>query len=183
MLTPNFNPFPELKTERIVLRRIIESDAPAILSLRSDERVMQFIDRPRAQSIEDALELITKIDSSIESNDGINWGISLIENPELIGTIAFWRIDKPNYRAEIGYMLGHEFHGKGLMQEAISTVIKFGFEQMQLHSIEANVNPGNTVSKKILEKNGFVQEAYFKENYYYNGKFLDSVIYSLVKGG
>lgn len=165
MLTPNFSPFPTLQTERIVLRRIETSDASDLFVLRSDKRVMQFIDRPMAENVEDALTLIAKIEDSLLQNDGITWGINLNEDPKLIGTIGFWRLDKPNYRAEIGYMLMPEMQGKGIMQEAISTVIKFGFENMQLHSIEANVNPLNTVSKKILEKNGFLQEAYFKENY------------------
>jgi ribosomal-protein-alanine N-acetyltransferase len=142
---------------------------------------MQYIDRPMAESIEDALALILKIDESLKANDGITWAICLKNDSRLIGTIGYWRLDKPNYRAEIGYMLLPQMQGKGLMHEAITEVIKYGFEGMNLHSIEANVNPLNEVSKKILEKNGFVQEAYFKENYYYDGKFLDSCIYSLVK--
>ena len=66
------------------------------------------------------------------------------------------------------------------MDEAMKGVLQYGFETMKLHSVEANVNPGNNASTKVLEKNGFVKEAYFKENYYYNGKFIDSAIYSLL---
>jgi ribosomal-protein-alanine N-acetyltransferase len=51
---------------------------------------------------------------------------------------------------------------------------------MNLHSIEANINPENIASRKLLEKTGFVREAYFKENYFFNGKFIDSEIYSLL---
>ncbi len=180
MLAPDFTVFPNLQTTRLELRQIHESDAKDLYVLRSDKRVMQYIDRPMAERIEDALALINKIEESLKANEGITWGISLRNDSRLIGTIGFWRMDKPNYRAEIGYMLHPEMQGKGLMHEAISAVIKYGFENLNLHSIEANVNPLNVVSKKILEKNGFVQEAYFKENYYYNGKFLDSLIYSLV---
>ncbi len=180
MLAPDFTVFPNLQTTRLELRQIHESDAKDLYVLRSDKRVMQYIDRPMAERIEDALALINKIEESLKANEGITWGISLRNDSRLIGTIGFWRMDKPNYRAEIGYMLHPEMQGKGLMHEAISAVIKYGFENLNLHSIEANVNPLNVVSKKILEKNGFVREAYFKENYYYNGKFLDSLIYSLV---
>ena len=67
------------------------------------------------------------------------------------------------------------------MQEAIEPVIDWGFNTIQLHSIEATVNPDNIASKNILLKNGFVQEAYFKENFYYEGQFLDTVIFSLLK--
>ena len=66
------------------------------------------------------------------------------------------------------------------MMEAAKKTIDFGFREMGLHSIEANINPNNLRSTKMLEKCGFVKEAHFRENYYYDGKFLDSVIYSLL---
>ncbi|MDQ6787925.1 MAG: GNAT family N-acetyltransferase, partial [Acidobacteriota bacterium] len=98
----------------------------------------------------------------------------------MIGTINFWKIKKENYRAEIGYMLDADYHGRGIMNEAIRAVLRFGFGEMNLHSVEANVNPDNAASIRLLEKNGFVREAYFKENYFFGGKFLDSAIYSLL---
>ena len=66
------------------------------------------------------------------------------------------------------------------MNEAMDIVLDYGINIMQLHSIEANVDPGNTASIKLLEKKGFVKEAHFKENLFYNGKFLDTAIYSLI---
>ncbi len=86
-----------------------------------------------------------------------------------------------NVRAEIGYAMKPEYWGKGYIQEALIKVIYFGFNEFCLHSIEANVNPDNASSIKLLEKCGFKKEAYFKEDYFYNGKFLDSVIYSLLE--
>ncbi|HUM46715.1 MAG TPA: GNAT family protein, partial [Chitinophagales bacterium] len=85
-----------------------------------------------------------------------------------------------HFRAEIGYSLLPGYWGRGIMLESITAVIRFGFEILKLHSIEANVNPSNIPSIKLLERSGFVKEAHFKENYYFNGKFLDSAIYSLV---
>jgi ribosomal-protein-alanine N-acetyltransferase len=67
------------------------------------------------------------------------------------------------------------------MHETLKRMAKFGFNNMKLHSIEANVNPGNEKSKRVLEKIGFKKEAYFRENYLFNGKFLDSIIYSLLE--
>ena len=69
---------------------------------------------------------------------------------------------------------------KGYMNEAIKRVIDFGFHSMKLHSIEANINPNNIASAQLLKKYHFIKEAYFKEDYYFNGKFLDSEIYSLL---
>ena len=67
------------------------------------------------------------------------------------------------------------------MQEAMEAVLLYGFQKMKLDSVEANVNPFNAASIKLLEKNGFVREGYFRGNYYYNGKFLDSAIYALLQ--
>jgi ribosomal-protein-alanine N-acetyltransferase len=117
---------------------------------------------------------------SLQKNEGITWGIALKNHNVLIGTIGYWKIVKEHYRAEIGYLLHPEYQGKGLMQEAMSAVIDYGFNTMQLHSLEANVNPGNADSIKLLEKNNFLREAWFRENYFYNGKFIDSFIYSLL---
>ena len=59
-------------------------------------------------------------------------------------------------------------------------VLNYGFTVMELHSVEANVNPDNAASISLLEKNHFIREACFKENYYFDGRFLDSAIYSLL---
>jgi ribosomal-protein-alanine N-acetyltransferase len=180
MLEVNFSPFPELQTGRLVLRQITEEDADAIFFLRSDKNVMQYIDRPPAASVDDALELIKKIKDALAQNEGITWAVTLKGDNTLIGTIGYWRIEKEHHRAEIGYLLHPDQQGKGIMQEALSAVIDHGFKVMALHSIEANVNPGNTASIKLLERNKFLREAWFRENYYYNGRFLDSFIYSLI---
>ncbi len=180
MLTVNFTPFPLLQTERLSLRQLTNEDEQALFLLRSDERVMRFLDRPLAASLNEATALLQKINDALLNNDGITWGIALKNDPLLIGTIGYWKMTPEHYRAEIGYLLHPDHQGKGLMQEAITTVLDYGFKTMRLHSIEANVNPVNANSIKILEKNNFIREAWFKENYYYNGKFLDSFIYSLL---
>ncbi len=181
MLEPDFFPFPEIKTSRLLLGPIQKTDAAAILLLRSDEKVMQFIDKERTTTITGAVALIKRIAGDAVNNEGITWRISLEDDPgKLIGAIGFWRIIKQHHRAEIGYMLHPDFWNKGIMNEALQAVISFGFDTMQLHSIEAHINPSNAASSGLLEKNGFVREAYFKEDFYFRGKFLDSAIYSLL---
>ena len=182
MLDPNFSPFPEIKTKRLLLRRMTNNDAAEILHLRSSEEVMQYIDRERAVTIKDAEVFLGRINASIDSNNGILWGITLKEDPEkLIGNIGYWRLIKENYRAEVGYMLNPAFWKKGIMKEALQEVINFGFNSMNLHSIEANINPGNAASAGLLESTGFIKEAYFKEDFFFNGAFHDTIIYSRLK--
>ncbi len=182
MLQLNFSPFPEIKTDRLLLRRITMEDANEILMLRSNEEVMKYVDRERASCIKDAEALINTMNETVDTNNGIMWAIANNKDPAtLIGYIGYWRLIKQNYRAEIGYMLNPAFWRKGIMKEAILRVIDFGFDVMQLHSIEGNINPDNEASAKILEATGFVKEAYFKEDFFFDGTFRDTVIYSRLK--
>lgn len=179
MLAPDFAIFPEINTERLYLRKVIHNDAPEILKLRSDEQVMRFIGKERAKTIEDAEIFINRVSLSLSGNDGITWAIALKDAPgTLIGSIGLWRIIKEHYRAEIGYMLNTEYWRNGIMMEALLKVIDFGFNEIKLHSIEAHINPENAGSAAILSKAGFIKEAHFKEDFYFNGRFSDTAIYS-----
>ncbi len=181
MLETNFSPFPEIITDRLLLRCIKMADAQEALVLRSLDETMQYIDREKFTSIEEAEAWIQKILDSLHTNEGIMWTIALANKPDmLIGTIGFWRMIKQHYRAEVGYMLHPNHWRKGIMKEALLAVIDYGFNEMKLHSIEAHINPANDASAAVLEKTGFVREAYFKEDYFYKGTFLDSAIYSLL---
>lgn len=179
MLTLNFSPFPEFTTDRLLLRMHQHTDANEVLFLRSDPQVMQYIDRVPDTKPEDAIRFIDLVNNNIANNVAVSWAITLKDSPTLIGTIALWQMDIQNYRAEIGYVLHPAHQGKGLMHEAIGSVINYGFG-IGLHSIEANTNKDNKASQRALERHGFVQEAHFKENHFYNGKFLDTVVYSLI---
>ena len=180
MLSLNFNPFPVLSTERLILRQVKPEDVNEIFFLRSDERVLRFLGKDPATSTEEASFFIKKINELEKNNDGITWGITLKDEEKLIGTICYWNITKEHYRAEIGYALHPDYHGKGIMQEAISEVIKYGFTKIKLHSVEAKVDPNNASSIKLLERNNFIREGLFKEDFFYNGNFLDTAGYSLI---
>ncbi len=180
MLQPDFAIFPVIATRRLLLREITEQDVTDLFLLRSDPSVLKYLDRDPEKSVEEIIRWISSVKNNQQNNDGILWGISLKDDERIIGTICYWRMEKQHYRAEIGYALVPAQQGKGIMDEAMKAVLLYGFKEMKLHSVEANVNPANTGSIKLLERNSFVREAYFRENYHYNGKFLDSAIYSLL---
>lgn len=179
MLSLNFNPFPTIETERLLLREVSVADAPDMHVLRTDERIMLFLNRGPDKSLEETITKIKQIQQLQENNDALLWGITLKGNPAtIIGTAGYWHIRPEHYRAEIGYILHPEHWKKGYMKETLQEVISYGFEIMKLHSIDANINPDNRPSAAVLESCGFIKEAYHKENYYYDGVFYDSVIYS-----
>ena len=181
MLTFNFTPFPVIETERLVLRRITNDDVNEVFELRSNPETMQYIPRPLVKTTQDALDHIAVIEEKIVLNEGINWGITLKNNSKLLGMIGFYRMQPENYRAEIGYMLSPKFHEKGFITEAVKRLITFGFNELKLHSIEAVIDPENIGSEKVLQKTGFIKEAHLKECQFYNGRFIDKVIYSLLR--
>jgi [ribosomal protein S5]-alanine N-acetyltransferase len=176
----SFLPFQNLESDRLLLRQITNDDANEIFALRSNVETMKYIPRPLVTTNEEALEHIKMIQDKLEKNEGINWAITLKGNPKLIGIIGHYRIRWEHFRSEIGYMLLGEYHGKGITTEAIQMLVDYGFNKMNMHSLEGIIDPANTASERVLEKNGFVKEAHLIENEFYDGKFLDSVIYSLV---
>ncbi len=180
MLTFQFSSFPVLKTSRLLLREVTPEDVKEIYELRTNRDIMQHIDKEKLKNTEEAKELIQKMKEGYDTCTGISWGITLQGSNKIIGGVGFWRIVREHYRAEIGYSLMPEHWNKGIISEAISVVVDFGFEHLQIHSMEANLNPGNTKSARVLEKAGFQEEGYFKENYYFQGKFFDTLTYSKV---
>ena len=180
MLEFNFNPFPTLQTERLILREVTLQDAEDFFVARKDKETMKYIGKPLHKTISETEDLIKKIMEGIRNNEVISWAIALKENQKFIGTISYHRIEKENYRAEVGYMLLPAYWRRGLVNEALKTVLNYGFTKMNLHSIEAKINPRNTASSNLLKRNGFIKEAYFKEDYFFEGKFQDTEIYSLL---
>ena len=132
-------------------------------------------------SITEAMDFVNLVNDLLTKNSGITWAMTLKEEPsKLIGTIGLWRLIKEHYRAEIGYTLSPEFWRKGLTKEAILKVLDYGFKELKLHSVEGHISPLNIASAKVLESTGFAREAYFKEDFFFNGKFEDTAIYSLL---
>lgn len=180
MLEPNFDPFPEITTQRLILKKITRDDVSEFFALRSNETVMKYIDRPLHKTIEDTQKQIELITNLLNNNEGINWGITLKGKTKLIGTICLFHFKKEDYRGELGYILSPEFHRQGIMHESIEAVIHYGFTNLKLHTIEAQVNPLNIASIKILEKNNFVREAYFRDYYRTANGYIDMTVYGLV---
>ncbi|MBL7938681.1 MAG: GNAT family N-acetyltransferase [Flavobacteriales bacterium] len=181
VLELDLTPFPELRTERLILRAIAPDDGAALFRIRADKRVMHHIGRPLATTEQDALDLIDRALKDQAGNNAISWAITMKDDPTLIGTIGYYRLKKEHYRGEVGYALHSDHWRKGIMKEALLAVVACGFERLGFHSIEADTDPRNTASNALLRSCGFVREGLFKENFFWNGEFLDSAVYSLLK--
>lgn len=176
-----FDDFPVLKTERLTLKQITADHAQRIFEMRTNERVNQFIARPEMPSLEDAIKLVERTQLAYQNKMGIGWAGFLRDNNQLIGTCGFNSIDFPNLRAEIGGELTTEYWGKNIAFEAVSAIVNFGFERLQLHSIEAKVSPQNRGAIYLLEALGFKKEAHFKDRIYFNNQFQDMAVYTAIQ--
>jgi ribosomal-protein-alanine N-acetyltransferase len=161
----NFTPFPVLKTVRLTLRQLRGSDDNEIFALRSNDNVNKYLGRKPAKSIDDAKNFIKTIKENIQRNDSIYWAITLNGTDKLIGTICLFNFSEDHSKAEIGYELLPDFQGKGIMQEAISKVIHFGFQHVRLNSIEAYTHSENKSSTRLLEKLNFKRDSAADENF------------------
>ena len=181
MLELNFHPFPVIETKRLILRNISMDDKGDFFRMRTNIAAMKYLHRDMPKDETEVVALIEKIQDNLAQNNGIMWIVTLKENLTFAGTIGYHVIEKQHCRAEIGYQMHPDFWNQGIMTEAISEVIAYGFTSMKLHSIEAHVNPGNTASSKLLLKHQFIKEAQIKENFFYSGTYFDTDIYSLLE--
>ena len=166
--------FPELSSERLLLRKIRIQDAAEIYFLRSNPEINKFILRTPTKSIEEAKSFINDRLNDITSNKVYFWAITLKDNPKLIGSICLWNFNKDKTIAEVGYDLHPDFQKKGIMNESLQLVLDFGFKQLQLKTIEAFTHKENMGSIQLLKCNHFKHE----ENRIDEG-FPHNIIFSL----
>jgi [ribosomal protein S5]-alanine N-acetyltransferase len=184
-LTTAFATFPVLETERFVLRAVTLDDVGDIFRIMSDPRVKRYFGSLPMAAPEEAEQRVQRIHTAFQEHSGIRWAIADRANGQLIGTAGFWRLLKPHFRAEVGYELAPEWWGQGAMTEALGALLGFAFTSMGLHSVEAQIHPDNSGSRRVLEKLGFVQEGYFHENFYdpVEAQFTDTAVFSLLSAG
>jgi ribosomal-protein-alanine N-acetyltransferase len=174
MIDVSFTPFPFLSTEHFNLRNLLPQDENEIFALRSSDEINKYLDRPKANTIDDARNFIKKIINGIEQNEAIFWVVTPKNEKRFLGSICLWNISREDAMAEIGFELLPENHGKGIMQEVIPRVIRYGFDEMKLETIEAELSPRNLKSVSLLEKNNFILTTKKEGN-------ADSVVYALYR--
>src|SRR5262245_47164765 len=146
---------PELETERLVLREIVPADAEGLFRIFSDEETMRYWSCKPYASIDQARRLIESLAEAAREGVGIHWAITLRGDDRLAGKLAYSEWRKAHRRGEISYILAREHWGKGIVSEALGALLDYGFDHMNLHSVEAGVTPGNEASTRMLQRLGF----------------------------
>ena len=176
-----FGEFPQMETARLRLRAIEPSDAPALLSIFSDEEVTRFYDLYTYSTLEEAEALIDFFAESFEDERGIRWGIARKEDNLLLGTCGYVWLRR--FRGEIGYELGRAYWRQGFMTEALEAIIDFGFQMLDLNRIEALVMPENQASAGLLKQMAFQEEGLLRQHDFFKGAFQDMRLFAKLKQG
>lgn len=173
--------FPILETERLILREIKKEDAASIFACFSNVDVTRFYGQETMVSIEQAEEFVDLFSKNYIEKRGIRWGIERKGTKGIIGTIGFNAWMPKNKRAEIGYEIHPDYWRKGYVSEAVSQLLSYGFEVMDLNRIGAIVFLDNEASNKLLMKRGFQKEGVLRENIIQSGMTYDTNVYSILK--
>jgi RimJ/RimL family protein N-acetyltransferase len=177
--------FPVLKTERLVLRQVTAEDTAAMFRLMGDPRVTRFLGRAPFASLDEATQRVKMFEKEFQARAGLAWAVTQRTDGQFMGICRYTHFDTFHDRAELGYLLMPEWWGQGVMAEAVSAALDFGFNRIGLHSVEADIDPANSQSRRLLEKLGFVQEALFRESFYipHEARFGDSAVFSILQAG
>jgi len=173
--------FEILKTGRLKLRKLTPEAFAYVFRNYTDKELMEFFGIATAIELEDEKG---KFEKGISTYDKSFVYFQLIDeiSDQIIGSCGFFTWYLKHHRAEIGYFLSDvATMQQGLMTEAITEVIRYGFTKMDLHRIEAFIEPSNEPSLKLIRKMNFKQEGHLKEHYFCNNTMEDSLVFSLFK--
>ena len=172
---------PTLTSSRLVLRWLEDTDAADLFAIFSNQQAMRFWSSLPWTDMAEALDLINSVRRHFAADSLYQWGVVRREDGALIGTCTLAHIDAQNRRAEIGFMLRPDCWGQGYMSEALSTLLRFAFEELAMHRIEADVDPRNGPSIRLLERLGFQREGLLRERWLVGQEVNDTVFYGLLQ--
>lgn len=172
---------PSIPAVRVKLRHPVDADVPALFAVFSDDEVMRYWSRPPMRDVAEAQALLEDIRSCFRERSLFQWGVARVEDDRVVGTCTLFNLDPRNRRAEIGYALARDCWGQGLMSEALGALVAHAFGPLGLARLEADVDPRNAPSIRIIEKLGFVREGLLRERWRVGGETQDSLILGLLR--
>ncbi|HJR60161.1 MAG TPA: GNAT family N-acetyltransferase [Vicinamibacterales bacterium] len=172
---------PRLSGRRVDLRWLTAEDAPALLQVFGDVEVMRFWSSPPLEDLAAASSLVDEIHRHFRARRLFQWGICFRETDTVVGTCTLHHVEPAHRRAEVGFALARTAWGQGLATEALELLIRFSFDALGLHRLEADADPDNERSIRTLERQGFKREGYLRERWHHLGELRDTVFLGLLR--
>ena len=166
-----FSHIPTLETEHLSLRGMRVSDAEDMYAYAQLESVTRYLTWTPHPNIKHTKEYLTYVGQRYRTGDFFDWAVVCKEDGRMIGTCGFTSFDFTSDAAEIGYVLNPDYHGRGLATEAVREILKFGFEVLKLHRIEAKFLKENNRSLRLMERVGMQFEGYAREALKIKGQY------------
>lgn len=169
-----------LNTERLCLRLPAANDAEAVYAIYADAQVARYLSRPPWTEIEQAHAWLARMREEQARASALQLMLQRHDDDRVVGTCTLFKLDFDNCRAEIGYTLASEFWGQGYMHEALVALLDHGFDALKLHRVEADIDPRNEPSARVLDRLGFQKEGRLRQRWQVAGETSDSDIYGLL---
>lgn len=176
-----FTQFPLLATDRLILRQIQSTDADAFFAMRSDVEITSRFGQEPHLTLDDTLAWLRRIQGNFGQREGIFWCITRKGDDTVIGACCFWNFDPSFHCVELGYELYRPYWRQGIITEAASAVLSYGFNELGLNRIEADPLAENTPSVGVLHKLGFTLEGNLRQRVYFRGQYSDQLYFGLLK--
>lgn len=170
-----------LRTARLKLRQVTETDGPGLFDIFGDDRVTEHYAWDTFTTIAEADTLAARTANQFRQREAIRWGLVPHGADRIVGTCGYTRWNQPNRFAVIGYDLAAAYWRRGLMSEAVAAVLAFGFDRMALNRVEATVHTANTASGALLARMGFTCEGELRGRVLHRGAFHDVYIFGITR--
>lgn len=172
---------PRIETERLVIRLVTEADLPALLEINADDMVTRYLPYASWKGMDDAQAWLGRAAARHEAGEARQFVIVLRDTGRVIGSCLLFHFEESGGRGEIGYLLARPHWGAGYMLEAMRAFVAFAFEQVGLRRLEAEIDPRNTASARLLERLGFVHEGHLRQRWNVKDEITDSGLYGLLR--
>lgn len=169
-----------IKTDRLLLVPVAAEHLDDLLLVNGDEQVTHFLPYETWSGRSDAEAWLARMNLLSQAGSCRQLVVQQREDDRVIGSLLFFDFDENSRRLEIGYALGREFWGKGLMSEAVRGACSYAFSEWGIRRIEAEVNVANTASCKLLEAVGFQLEGRLRQRWTIKGRTYDTYFYGLI---
>lgn len=181
-ITRIFRNPPEIKTDRLILRKMKKSDAADMYSYARLPEVTRYLLWDPHPDIRHTARYLSYIQNRYYIGEFYDWAVTLRESGKMIGTCGFTSFDLADNSAEIGYVLNPDYWGCGYAPEAVRAVIKFGFLKMNFHRIEAKFMADNARSLRVAEKAGMSFEGIRRDSMIIKGKYENIGVSAILIG-
>lgn len=172
---------PRLPGERVSLRPYHDDDADALFALYGDPVVTRWWSHEPWSDRQQAIAYLERMRRDRKSSEFYPWAIASNTDDALIGTAALYEIDGTHRRGMIGYSLSPSMQGHGYAREALRLLLNFAWTSLDLQRIEADTDPENIASRRLLERLGFTLEGSMRKRWFVHGKWHDALWYGLLR--